>query len=208
MRPVIAFLMVIGATMMACGCASQSTPRPPASSRGGNQTRSPDELMEAQTVAPPMCLDREVMLTIRTDRLQYKVGEAVFLEMRLHNLGRDYKCFYSELIYEGFLVTLDISRDGAPIYRSPPLGVDRTAAMSHYAWIPPGGVLVMYYRGWRPIEPGTYRLGLTYHNEKYEIVLANMQFTPEQVAALGDRAYVPVWTGTATSNIIEIKVTR
>jgi len=200
-------LVAVLAAVALFGCAST---RPTKRAKRAEKPVTINDIMQAQTISPPISLDPEVLLMLRTNKLVYKVGEPVVIDFRLHNLGKSFKCFYSELLQQGFLTAIDITKGAAPIYRSPPLRIlkNRPPELSHFAWIPPSGFLGMTYVAWRPTEPGTYRLAVTYRNQDYQIVLANMRFTNEQLQALGDRAFVRVWQGSATSNAVEITVTK
>jgi len=149
-----------------------------------------------------------ITLTIDTDKSQYRVDEPVRLDYCIKNIGSMFRCVYSELYRgQGWLVFLDILKDGLPEHRSRPVTIDRSPALSHYAWLPPGGSLCQNYT-WKPKEPGTYHVSAEYVNLDFEIVLASFTLTKKDIDILGKRAYVPLWTGKVRSNTIELKVTN
>ena len=187
------------------GCAARPDSRP--------TPRSADELpAEARDVvrdslAPPLAFG-DLEVTLQARKTEYRVGEPVEVELRLSNTSNRFLCVYNEAMQEGWLVFLDIVKDGKPEYQSRRIPFDRTAAHSHYAWIPPGGFVGQRLTGWKPSEPGTYMLAAEYANDRYQIVYASMKLTPEDLRVLGERAFVTVWTGRSRSNVIQITVKK
>ena len=89
----------------------------------------------------------EVQVLLRTSAREYKVGEPVFVDFRIYNVGRKPINLYNELAREGWLVVLQlwlIGKDGSSevIYSSKPVQVAaRQKKDSVYVYLPPGGTV-------------------------------------------------------------------
>jgi hypothetical protein len=57
-----------------------------------------------------------------------------------------------------------------------------------------------------PFPPGDYYLQAGYTNS-YETCLASLHFSDKEIAGLGRKAYVRLWTGQAVSKLVPITIT-
>ena len=145
---------------------------------------------------------------LRVRRPSYRGHEVIPLEVRLVNMGREDLNVYAELDPEGWLITLEVSRAGGPIfYRSPPIALKQTRERSHYVSLRPG-----HYLG-RTIglpasrfRPGTYEFRITYKNQSYDYCLASPKLSKEDVEQMQGRAFVLLWKGVVQSNVVTVEV--
>ena len=158
---------------------------------------------------------RDVQVLLRTSAREYKVGEPVFVDFRIYNVGRKPINLYNELAREGWLVVLQlwlIGKDGSSevIYSSKPVQVAaRQKKDSVYVYLPPGGTVGRFYSlqvPGAPFPPGDYELHGAYGN-MYQTCLASLSFTDKQIQALGRKAYVGLWTGQIFGQPVPFRIT-
>jgi hypothetical protein len=153
----------------------------------------------------------DLRVLIRTSQPVYTNAEPVYIDFRLMNAGNTPITVYNELEKEGWLVLFVLidKKTGKEIWRSDMAKVaTRRKSDSIYAVLLQQATVGRFYtlQPETPFPPGDYYLQAGYTNS-YETCLASLHFTDKEIASLGKKAYVRLWTGQAVSKFVPITIT-
>ncbi len=153
----------------------------------------------------------DVRVLIRTSKSVYSNAEAVLVDFRLMNAGTIPVTVYNELRKEGWLVLFALidRTSGKEVWRSDMAKVGtRRKSDSVYAVLLQQSTVGRFYtlQPKTPFPPGDYYLQAGYTNS-YETCLASLHFSDKEIAGLGRKAYVRLWTGQAVSKLVPITIT-
>ncbi|MDP6358010.1 MAG: hypothetical protein QF473_23040 [Planctomycetota bacterium] len=153
----------------------------------------------------------DVRVLIRTSKSVYSNAEAVLVDFRLMNAGTIPVTVYNELGKEGWLVLFALidRKSGEEAWRSDMAKVGtRRKSDSVYAVLLQQSTVGRFYtlQPKTPFPPGDYYLQAGYTNS-YETCLASLRFSDKEIAGLGRKAYVRLWTGQAVSKLVPITIT-
>ncbi|MDA0837872.1 MAG: hypothetical protein O3B01_02705 [Planctomycetota bacterium] len=153
----------------------------------------------------------DLRVLIRTSKAVYSNAEPVLVDFRLMNAGSKPEAVYNELGREGWLVLFALidRKTGREEWRSDMAKVaTRRKSDSVYAVLLPESTVGHFYtlRPTTPFPPGDYYLQAGYTNS-YETCLASLHFSDQDIASLGQKAYVRLWTGQAVSKLVPVTIT-
>jgi hypothetical protein len=153
----------------------------------------------------------DVRVLIRTSKSVYSNAEAVLVDFRLMNAGTKPVTVYNELGKKGWLVLFALidRKSGKEAWRSDMAKVaTRRKRDSIYAVLLQQSTVGRFYtlQPKTPFPPGDYYLQAGYTNS-YETCLASLHFSDKEIAGLGRKAYVRLWTGQAVSKFVPITIT-
>jgi hypothetical protein len=153
----------------------------------------------------------DLRVLIRTSKSVYTNAEPVLVDFRLMNAGSIPVTVYNELSKKGWLVLFALidRKSGKEIWRSDMAKVaSRRKSDSIYAVLLPESTTGRFFtlQSKTPFPPGDYYLQAGYTNS-YETCLASLHFSDKEIAGLGRRAYVRLWTGQAVSKLVPVTIT-